>query len=66
MQQFTEDETAVSSENLSGPPSHVFLDMLLTEQRDEDLELLDVDNVSAWFGLYPRQKLANFGFKGGA
>lgn len=48
MQQFTEDETAVSSENLSGPPSHVFLDMLLTEQRDEDLELLDVDNVRAY------------------
>jgi hypothetical protein len=47
MQKFTEDETAVSSENLSGPPSHVFLDMLLTEQRDEDLELLDVDNVRA-------------------
>jgi hypothetical protein len=52
MQQFTEDETAVSSENLSGPPSHVFLDMLLTEQRDEDLELLDVDNVSAFFFVY--------------
>jgi hypothetical protein len=52
MQQFTEDETAVSSENLSGPPSHVFLDMLLTEQRDEDLELLDVDNVSAFLFVY--------------
>lgn len=48
MQQFAEDETAVSS----GPPSHVFLDMLLQEQRDEDLELLDVDNVREKFKFF--------------
>ncbi|CAB3370239.1 Hypothetical predicted protein [Cloeon dipterum] len=44
IQQFSEEETAMSHEQLSSSPSsHLLLDMLLTEQTDGDLH--DVDHM---------------------